>query len=91
MRFFELLQLQHVSALIILAIVFLVLFGIGLAYVPTIKPDEDKDSDSHLQRFADGITKANGPYPLIVSLIIAGTFLWAFLYTLFYGISKVRL
>ena len=34
MRFFELLNTQHVFALIIVAIIFLILFGVALAFIP---------------------------------------------------------
>ena len=90
MRFFELLALQHVVALVLTPLIFLVLFYLGLGYRATLAPRNDS-GEEELQHFNDGIAKANRPYPLIITLVILGTFLWAFFYILFYGISEVRL
>ncbi len=91
MRFFELLNLQHVFALFIVAIIFLILFGVALAFIPTSGPISKALNIKKTQDFPDGIGKAEGPFPLIVSLIIGGTFLWALFYILYYGFSEVIL
>ncbi|MDA3917059.1 MAG: hypothetical protein PF690_08815 [Deltaproteobacteria bacterium] len=91
MRFFELLNTQHVIALIIVAIIFLILFGVALAFIPTSGPISRVLKIKPIQHFADNIEKADGPFPLIITLLIAGTFLWALYYILFYGFSEVIL
>lgn len=95
MRFFELLNNQHVIALVIIAVIFCILFGIALAFVPTSGTmSEARDKilkNKAIQRFADNIEKAEGPFPLIITLLIAGTILWGLFYILFYGFSEVIL
>ncbi len=91
MRFFELLNFQHVAALVLIAIIFMILFGVGLAFMPLINPKDNGGQVKIIQKFADGINKGNGPFPMIMALIIAGTVVWAFLYILFYGLSEVKL
>lgn len=89
MRFFALLNTQHVAALIIVTIIFLLLFGVALAVVPLFGPLSRVLENRNVQHFAGGIKKADGPFPLINALIIAGVVLWALYYILYYGFSEV--
>jgi hypothetical protein len=91
MRFFELLHTQQVAALIIIAVIFLILFGVTLWVLPMSGPRARALTIKPIQQFADGIEKGDGPFPLILALIIAGTILWALFYILFYGFSEVIL
>ena len=91
MRFFELLNNQQVLALTILTVIFAVLFGVTLWVLPMFGPKSRVSNIKVLQKFADGIEKADGPFPMIIALIIGGTVLWAIYYILFYGLSEVIL
>ena len=91
MRFFELLNTQQVFALIIVAIIFFILFGVALVFIPMSGPISRAFNIKTIQHFADGIEKAEGPFPLIIALVIGGTLLWALYYILFYGLSEVIL
>ena len=91
MRFFELLNTQHVLALSILTIIFLILFGVALSVLPLSGNKDRALNIKAIQHFADGIEKGDGPFPLIIALLIGGTVLWAFYYILFYGFSEVLL
>jgi hypothetical protein len=91
MRFFALLNTQQVAALVIAAIIFCILFAVALAFVPMSGPKARAFNIKAIQRFADNIEKAEGPFPLIIVLLIAGTCFWALFYILFYGFSEVIL
>jgi hypothetical protein len=91
MRFFELLNTQQVAALIIAAIIFLILFAVALSFIPMSGHKDGAKKIKAVQNFADGIKKAEGPFPLIIALVITGTILWAVFYILFYGFSEVIL
>jgi hypothetical protein len=91
MRYFELLNIQQVAALVISAVIFLILFAVTLWVLPLSGPRARALNIKPIQQFADGIQKGNGPFPLIIALIIAGTILWALFYILFYGFSEVIL
>lgn len=91
MRFFELLNTQHVAALILVTIIFLILFGVALSFLPLSGPKDRGVTIHAIQQFADGIEKGDGPFPLIIALIIGGTILWALFYILFYGFTEVIL
>ena len=91
MRYFELLNYQHAIGSILVALIFMVLFAVGLAYTPLMnsKNKQPKAEDKH--QFADNIEEGGGPFPLIMGLIISGTIIWAFIYVFYYGFSEVNI
>ena len=91
MRFFELLNFQHLMGSLLIPLIFLVLFGIGLSFLPLINSKEKKDAVGEAHEFNDNISEGNGPFPMIVALILVGTILWALFYTLWYGFSDMKL
>ena len=91
MRFFELLNTQHVLAMIIVTLIFAVLFGVTLSVLPMLGPKTRVSNIKAVQNFVDGIQKTNGPFPMIIALIVGGTVLWAIYYILYYGLSEVIL
>jgi len=91
MRFFALLNLQQVAAIIVITLIFLILFGVALSVLPMSGPRDRALSIKTAQRFSDGIEKGDGPFPLIISLLIGGTIVWALFYILFYRFSEVKL
>ena len=88
MRFFELLNLQHVIGYIFPTIVFMLIFGIGLAFAH-FKTGSKPPEPGH--KFVDGLEDGHSPFPLIMVLIIAGTFIWGVAYILMYGLTEVKL
>jgi len=64
---------------------------VTLWVLPMSGPKSRVSNNKAVQHFADGIEKANGPFPMIIALIIGGTVLWAIYYILFYGLSEVIL
>ena len=91
MRFFELLNTQQVLAMTLLTVIFAILFGVTLWVLPMSGPKSRVSNLKTVQKFADGIEKADGPFPMIMALIIGGTVLWGIYYILFYGLSEVIL
>ena len=91
MRFFELLNTQQVLALTILAVIFAILFGVTLWVLPMSGPKSRVSNIKVVQHFADGVEKGDGPFPMIMALLILGVVLWAIYYILFYGLSEVIL
>jgi hypothetical protein len=88
MRFFELLNLQHVFGYFFPTIVFMLIFIIGQSYAH-FKTDREKQAPGH--KFVDGLEDGHSPFPLIMVLIIAGTFIWGVAYILMYGLTEVKL
>lgn len=91
MRFFELLNFQHVMGYILVGWLFMVVFGVGLAFSHFRGKEADQRMQTITGRYADGIEERDAPYPLVMILIIAGTVVWGFLYILMHGLLGVKI
>jgi len=91
MRFFELLNFQHTMAWLFPTLIFMVVFGIGLAYAHLRGKDSEARKNTITGRYADGIEERNAPFPLIMMLIVAGTFIWGFFYIVMHGALGVKI
>jgi hypothetical protein len=91
MRLFALLNFQDVMAYIFPSLVFMVVFGVGLAYGHLHTQDAETRKKTVVNRFADDIEDRNAPYPLVMMLIIAGAVIWGFFYILMHGLLEVKI
>ncbi len=91
MRFFELLNLQHVIAYVFPALLFMLVFWAALAgsHFHTRRSEARKAEITH--RFPAGIEDRNAPFPLVMILIIGGTVAWMFFYILLHGLLGVKI
>lgn len=85
MRLFALLNFQHIMAYLFPALLFMVVFGLALAYAHVHTGDAEKRKTEIIGRFADDIKDRDAPFPLAMMLIIAGVFIWGFFYILMHG------
>jgi hypothetical protein len=90
MRFFELLNFQHAMGSMLVPIIFMVLFAVGLSFMPLVKSSKKKATEE-VHQFNDDIKEGDNPFPLIMALIISGTVLWAVFYIFYYGLSEVTI
>ena len=91
MRFFELLNIQHVIGYIFPTLLFMLVFWAGLAYSHFRTRRSEARKTEIIYRFPTGIEDRNAPFPLIMILIIAGAVLWMFFYILFHGLLGVKI
>jgi hypothetical protein len=91
MRFFELLNFQHVMGYIFPTLIFMVVFGVGLAFSHLHTKNAEQRKTEIVGRFADSIEDRNAPYPLVMMLIIAGAVIWGFFYILMHGLLEVKI
>lgn len=91
MRLFALLNFQHVMAYLFCGLLFMVLFGLGLAYSHLHTPDDQKRMRAVVHRYREGIQSRNAPFPLVMILIIVGTVTWGFVYILMHGLLGVKI
>ncbi|MBU4319230.1 MAG: hypothetical protein KKF30_18380 [Proteobacteria bacterium] len=91
MRYFAGLNLQDVWVFLIPALVFIMVFALGLGFSHIRNRDSGKRKQTVIRDFPDGISERNAPFPLIMTLIIAGTILWAILYILLNGLPGVKI
>lgn len=86
MRFFDILNLQHVVLFLFPALVFIIVFGLALAYSRFHTPKGGDSTEEIMYVFPDGIEDRRAPFPLALTLIIIGTVIWGFLYILISGL-----
>ena len=91
MRFFELLNFQHVMGYLFAGWLFMVVFGVGLAFNHFRGKDAEQRMTAITGRYPDGIEERDAPYPLVMILIIAGAVLWGFFYILMHGLLGVKI
>jgi hypothetical protein len=53
--------------------------------------DSEERMTRIVERYPGGIEGRNAPFPLVVTLIIAGTVAWSLLYILLTGLLKVKI
>lgn len=90
MRYFELLGVQHYMMYLFPAIVFALLFAVGLGFYHFRTKDAADRETRIIEEFTDGIQGRNAPFPAIAYLTIAGTIIWVLGYILIIGIWGVR-
>ena len=91
MHFFPLRNLQHFILYLLPALISVLLFAVGLAYSHFGRKGKQEGLEISDHVFPGGIREANGPFPLVLLLIIAGVVLWGFFYILAIGIMEVRI
>jgi len=90
MRYFELLGVQHFTLYLFPAIVFVLLFAIGLGFYHFRSKDALDRETRIIENFPGGIQGRNAPFPVIAYLTIAGTIIWVLGYILVIGLWGVR-
>ena len=91
MRFFELLNLQHIVLYVFPTLVFIVLFWLALGYSHFRGGDAGERMEEIHATFPDGLKERKSPFPLVLTLVILGTFIWGFCYILGHGILGVKI
>jgi hypothetical protein len=91
MRFFELLNFQHVVLYLFPSLVFVVLFWAGLGYVHFHTGDSEKRTERIYGTYVENLSTRNAPFPLALILIILGVVVWGFFYILMVGLLGVKI
>ena len=91
MRYFTLLGMQHFVMYLFPALASIVLFIIGLGYYYIRRKDSEERKNRIIEEFPGGIQGRNAPFPLVVSLTIAGTVIWVLAYILLIGGLGVKI
>ena len=91
MRFFDLLNFQHVMGLLFSTLIFMLIFGLALAYSHLKSDDAEERKKKIIYRFPEGIEDRDAPFPLFMTLTIAGSVIWVFFYILVTGLLGVKI
>jgi hypothetical protein len=91
MRFFSLLGFQDIVLYLFPTLVFIIVFGTGLGFTYFRSKDSEARKQEIHHRYPEGIEGRNAPFPLVMTLIMAGTIAWMLCYILGIGFLKVRI
>ena len=91
MRYFELLGIQHFVMYLLPALIFIVLFALGLGFYHFRSRDAAQRETEIVEEFPDGIQGRNAPFPAITYITIAGTVIWVLGYILAIGLWGVTI
>ncbi len=91
MRLFALLNFQHVMGYIFVGLLFMLVFGVALSFAHFRTENAQRRMTEIVGRFREGIQDRNAPYPLVMTMIIAGVFIWGFFYILMHGMLGVKI
>lgn len=91
MMLYKLLMFQHTMAWFFIASIFMVVFGVGLAFSHLHDENSETRKKTITGRYAEGIEERNAPFPLIMMLIAAGTFIWGFFYIVLHGAWGIQI
>ncbi len=86
MRFFDLLNWQHIMLYLFPTLVFIFLFGMALARSHFRGSDPERNGEKTYHIFPDGVEDRRSPFPLALILIIVGWVIWGFVYILVSGL-----
>jgi len=91
MRFFDLLNFQHVMGYIFSTLIFMLIFGLALAYSHLNSDNAKERMKKIIYRFPEDIEDRDAPFPLAMMLIMAGVLIWVFFYILITGLLGVKI
>ena len=91
MRFYTLLSIQEVILYIIPGLLFVLILGVALSYSHFHSKDSEERKTRIYVKYSEEIEDRMAPFPLFLTLIIAGAVLWAFFYILGTGLLGVKI
>jgi len=91
MRIFEILNIQHFVMYLFPTLVFILVFAAGLGYAHVRRKTSAVRLTRIIENYPGGIEGRNAPFPLVLTLIIAGTLVWSLLYIILTGLLKVKI
>ena len=91
MRYFELLGIQHFVMYLFPAVAFIALFVIGLGFYHFKSKDSAERETRIIEEYPEGIQGRDAPFPIVLSLTIAGTVIWVLAYIIIIGVLGVKI
>jgi hypothetical protein len=91
MRFYALLNFQHLMLALFPTLLFIIVFALALGFSHFRREGDSLRKQQILYRFPDGLEDRDAPFPLAMILIVLGAILWAIGYILFTGLLGVKI
>jgi hypothetical protein len=91
MRIFEVLNIEHIVMYLFPTLAFILIFAAGLGYWHFRCRASEERLTRIIEKYPDDIAGRNAPFPLMLTLTIAGSVVWCLLYILLTGLLKVKI
>ena len=91
MRYYELLNFQHIMLFVFPTLIFILVFALALKFSYFKTDNSEEREKTILYKYPEGIEDKNAPFPIAMTLIIIGTVVWAFFYILMHGLLGVKI
>ena len=91
MRYFELLGVQHFVLYLFPTIAFIALFVLGLGFYHFKRKNSAERETRIIEEYPEGIQGRDAPFPIVLSLTIAGTVIWVLAYIILIGVLGVKI
>jgi hypothetical protein len=91
MRFFNLLNFQHIMGYVFPTLIFILILGLFLAYSHLESENAKERMKKIIYRFPEHIEDRDAPFPLAMMMVIAGAVIWVFFYILMHGVLGVKI
>jgi len=91
MRYFNLLNFQHIVLYVFPTLIFMLIFGLFLACSHLKSDDAQERKQKIIYRFPEDIEDRDAPFPLAMIMVISGSVIWVFFYILVTGLLGVKI
>jgi len=91
MRYFNLLNFQHIVLYVFPTLIFVLIFGLFLACSHLKSDDAQERKQKIIYRFPEDIEDRDAPFPLAMIMVISGSVIWVFFYILVTGLLGVKI
>ena len=91
MRLFELLNFDHFVLFLFPTMAFIFLFAIGLGFYYVRTKNSKAQMEEIIESYPGGIEGREAPFPLVLTLTIAGTIIWTLAYIILTGVLGVKI
>ena len=91
MRLFELIGIDDFVLYLFPSLAFIFLFVIGLGFYYVRTKNSKERMEKIIESFPGGIEGREAPFPLVLTLTLAGTVIWMLAYIILTGILGVKI
>jgi hypothetical protein len=91
MRLFELIGIEHFVLYLFTSLAFVCLFAIGLGFYYIRTKNSKERMEKIIESYPGGIEGREAPFPLVLTLTIAGTIIWTLAYIVLTGVLGIKI
>lgn len=91
MRFFYLKGIEDLAGFFFPTLIFIIVFAVTLGFVHFRGRDDERRKSEVHTHYPEGLADREAPFPLGMTLILAGALIWGFFYILVIGLLEIKI